>query len=142
MLIRLKLSSLKEGRWYEYVIRFALGGATTVAAGIIADVWGPKIGGLFLAAPAILCASVTLVEAHERREKHEHGVAGHRRGTDAAALDTAGAALGSIGLALFGLAIWRLAPNFGAVALLGGSLAWLVVSVTLWRLRRDLRKTR
>jgi hypothetical protein len=25
-------SSLKEGRWYEYLVRFALGGAATVCA--------------------------------------------------------------------------------------------------------------
>ena len=28
--IRFSPSSLKEGRWYEYVVRFALGGAATV----------------------------------------------------------------------------------------------------------------
>jgi hypothetical protein len=51
MIIRAKLSALKEGRWYEYVIRFLLGGATTLIAGIIADIWGPENGGLFLAFP-------------------------------------------------------------------------------------------
>jgi hypothetical protein len=49
---------------------------------------------LFLAFPAILCASVTLVESHERRKKSEHNLAGHRRGTEAAGLETAGADLG------------------------------------------------
>ena len=28
--IRFSASSLKEGRWYEYLIRFALGGGATV----------------------------------------------------------------------------------------------------------------
>src|ERR1700712_1868769 len=41
MIINAKLSALKEGRWYEYVIRFALGGATTLIAGIIGDTWEP-----------------------------------------------------------------------------------------------------
>jgi hypothetical protein len=45
MIIRAKLSALKEGLWYEYVLRFALGGATTLAAGIIGDIWGPVTGG-------------------------------------------------------------------------------------------------
>ena len=27
-------SSLKEGRWYEYLVRFALGGAATVFTGL------------------------------------------------------------------------------------------------------------
>ena|ERR1700761_1213754 len=140
MLLRIKLSSLKEGRWYEYVVRFVLGGATTLVAGLIADRWGPATGGLFLAFPAILCASATLVESHERREKREHAVEGHNRGTNAAALDTAGATLGSVGLAAFALAVWRLTPELGASALAIGCAAWLLVSVTLWRLRRYVRR--
>jgi hypothetical protein len=142
MIVSAKLSALQEGRWYEYVIRFALGGLTTLVAGIIADIWGPSVGGLFLAFPAILCASATLVEAHERREKREHGFKGQRRGTDAAALETAGAALGSVGLATFALSVWLLVPGFGIGALGLGSIAWLAVSVTCWRLRRDVRHTR
>ena len=134
MVVGLKLSALKEGRWHEYAIRFALGGSTTLVAGIFADIWGPAVGGLFLAFPAILCASATLVEAHERREKREHGVEGHRRGTDAAALETAGAALGSVGLVTFALAVWLLVPDSGIAALGLGSLAWLLVSFTCWRL--------
>jgi hypothetical protein len=58
MIVRAKMSALKESRWYEYLIRFLLGGMTTLAAGIIADYYGPSIGGLFLAFPAIFCASV------------------------------------------------------------------------------------
>jgi Protein of unknown function (DUF3147) len=142
MIINAKLSALNEGRWYEYLIRFALGGTTTLIAGIIGDTWGPVTGGLFLAFPAILCASVTLVESHERREKREHKVSGHRRGTDAAALETAGAVLGSIGLASFALAVWWLAPRLGIASLALASLAWLVVSVTCWRLRRNVRRSR
>src|SRR6201996_531081 len=103
MVVRFKLSALKEGRWYEYGIRFGLGGLATVVTGIIADSKGASIGGLFLAFPAVLCASATLVEAHERREKREHHMEGHRRGTDAAGLETAGAVMGSLGLAAFGI---------------------------------------
>jgi hypothetical protein len=141
MVIRFQLSALKEGRWYEYVIRFVLGGATTVAAGLIADHWGPATGGLFLAFPAILCASVTLVEAHERREKRERQVKGYRRGTDAAALETAGAVLGSLALALFSLVVWPLAPRLGGASLALGTLVWLLASIAFWRLRRDVRWT-
>jgi hypothetical protein len=142
MIVRAKWSALKEGRRYEYVIRFGLGGLTTLMAGIVADRWGPETAGLFLAFPAIFCASATLVEAHERREKRDHGVAGHRRGTDAAALESAGATLGSVGLATFALAVWLLAPAFGIASLALGSIAWLLVSVTCWRLRREVRQSR
>jgi hypothetical protein len=116
-----------------------LGGTTTLIAGVISDKWGPEMGGLFLAFPASLCASATLVESHERREKRERGLQGDRRGTDAAGLDSAGAALGSIGLAAFAFAVWKLAPAFGLASLALGSIAWLFGSVTLWRLRRYVR---
>jgi hypothetical protein len=61
--IRISSSSLREGRWYEYVIRFALGGAATVFTGIISSRYGASVGGLFLALPAIFCASATLIES-------------------------------------------------------------------------------
>jgi hypothetical protein len=142
MIVRVRLSALKEGRWYEYGTRFALGGLMTLIAGIVADTFGPESGGLFLAFPAILCASVTLVEAHERREKRAYGLKGYRRGTDAAGLETAGAAMGSIGLASFAAAIWWLAPGLGVASLFIGSVVWFLVAVTCWRLRRNVRRTR
>jgi hypothetical protein len=36
MIVRLNLSPLRETRWYEHAIRFVLGGAMTVIAGLIA----------------------------------------------------------------------------------------------------------
>jgi hypothetical protein len=36
MAVKLKLSALAEGHWYEYAIRFVLGGAVTMLAGWIA----------------------------------------------------------------------------------------------------------
>ena len=42
-------SSLKEGRWYEYLVRFALGGTATVFTGFVSSCCGASIGGLFLA---------------------------------------------------------------------------------------------
>ena len=96
--IRFSPSSLREGRWYEYLIRFALGGAVTVFTGLISSRYGPSVGGLFLALPAIFCASATLIEKHEIRRKREAGFVGERRGQGAAALDAAGAALGALGM--------------------------------------------
>ena len=88
-LVRFSPSSLREGRRYEYLIRFALGGAATVFTGLVSSRYGASIGGLFLALPAIFCASATLIEKHEIRRKREAGVAGQRRGQEAAALDAA-----------------------------------------------------
>jgi hypothetical protein len=137
--VRIKWSALKQSRWYEYVLRFVLGGLATATAGAVAEFFGPETGGLFLAFPAIFCASATLIEKHERERKQKHGLSGYRRGTEAAALDAAGAGLGSIGLAAFGLAIWCLAPRlaFGSLGL--AAAAWLLVSVFLWRSRRIVR---
>jgi hypothetical protein len=62
MIVQLNLSALRETRWYEYAIRSMLGGAMTVIAGLIAARFGPVVGGLFLAFPAIFPASATLIE--------------------------------------------------------------------------------
>ena len=99
--IRFSPSSLKEGRWYEYLIRFALGGAATVFTGLVSSRYGAFIGGLFLALPAIFCASATLIEKHEIRRKREAGLSGERRGQMGAAVDSAGAVLGAIGMLAF-----------------------------------------
>ena len=139
MIVRAKWSALKQGQWYEYLVRFALGGLATVLAGLVADIWGPAAGGLFLAFPAIFCASATLIEKHERERKEKKGLQGKERGKDAAALDAAGAGLGSVALAVFGAVMWFLASDtaFGSLAL--AAIAWLAVAILLWRVRRTMR---
>jgi biopolymer transport protein ExbB/TolQ len=139
MVIRVKLSALKQGHWYEYLVRFALGGSATVVAGVVAEIWGPTAGGLFLAFPAIFCASATLIEKHERQEKEKKGLKGKERGKNAAALDAAGAAMGSAGLAGFGAVMWLLAIDTAAGSLALATAIWFAVSVLLWRVRRELR---
>ena len=139
MVVRFKLSALKEGRWYEYLVRFALGGVATVVAGIVADIWGPAAGGLFLAFPAIFCASATLIEKHEREKKERKGLAGKERGKNAAALDAVGAGLGSAALVAFGAVIWLLATETAVGSLALATLVWFAVAVLLWRVRRQLR---
>ncbi len=133
MVIRVKLSTLKQGHWYEYVVRFALGGFATVVAGAVADIWGPAAGGLFLALPAIFCASATLIEKHEREEKEKKGLKGKERGKNAAALDAVGAALGSAGLAAFGAVMWLLVMDTAVGSLALATAIWFAVSVLLWR---------
>ena len=70
------ISALREVHCYEFAVRFALGGAMTVMAGAIATRFGPAVGGLFLAFPAIFPASVTLVEKHVRQQKEDKGLFG------------------------------------------------------------------
>jgi Protein of unknown function (DUF3147) len=73
MIVQFKPSALGQTRWYEYLVRFVLGGAMTVVAGLIAARFGPVIGGLFLAFPAIFPASATLIEKHVRERKEKAG---------------------------------------------------------------------
>jgi hypothetical protein len=135
-------SALREGRWYEYLIRFVLGGAATAFTGLISSRYGASIGGLFLALPAIFCASATLIEKHEVRRKEGAGLSGVRRGRQAAALDATGAGLGALGMLAFAVVFWLLVERTVAGAFLGASLAWLVVSAAAWLSRRRLRITR
>jgi len=139
MLVKLSASALKQTRWYEYGVRFLLGGLATVLAGIASTRFGVAVGGLFLALPAVFCASATLIESHARRAKEKAGFNGRRRGQQAAALDAAGAGLGSIGLATFAATFYALVPMnvIGAFAI--AILVWAAVSVSAWWLRRMLR---
>jgi hypothetical protein len=136
--IRFSPSSLRESRWSEYVIRFSFGGAATVFAGLISSRYGASIGGLFLALPAIFCASATLIEKHEIRRKREVGLAGERRGREAAALEAAGAVLGALGLLAFAVVFFLLVEKSVLAAFISASLAWLIVSVAAWCARRGL----
>jgi hypothetical protein len=80
MIVRFNPSALRGTHWYEYLVRFGLGGAMTVIAGLIASRFGPIVGGLFLAFPAIFPASATLIEKHVRERKEKAGLVGIRRG--------------------------------------------------------------
>lgn len=141
MLVKLSTSALRQTRWYEYGVRFLLGGLATVFAGVISARFGVAIGGLFLALPAIFCASATLIESHQRRTKEKAGLSGRRRGQQAAALDAAGAGLGSLGLAAFAATFYALVAASVIRAFAAAILAWAAVSVSAWWLRRKLRIT-
>jgi fermentation-respiration switch protein FrsA (DUF1100 family) len=139
--IKLDSGNLKRAQWHEYVIRFLLGGTITMAAGFIAEHWGPGAGGLFLAFPAILPASATLIAKHECEKKARKGMHGETRGRMAAALDTRGAALGSAGMLAFGAAGWWLLPRLPVIAALAiATAAWGTFAIGAWALRKRRRK--
>lgn len=142
MPVHFQPKALRQSRWTEHALRFGLGGLATVLAGAVAGIWGPATGGLFLAFPAIFCASATLIEKHERKRKEHNGLPGRARGREAAALDAAGASLGSTALAVFGVCVWLLAETSPTLSLCVGALAWLLVAVSVWWLRRGLRVIR
>lgn len=137
-MVEARLSALKQTRLHEYFVRFVFGGAATVLAGLVAKYFGPGLGGLFLAFPAIFPATTTLIEAHERKRKAKIGHDGTKRGRMAASIDAAGAALGCIGLAAFALVLWLLLPRHNPWLILIAALAvWMVVSIALWELRKN-----
>ena len=135
MRIRINLASLKQTLWHEYLTRFLLGGAITVTTGLIAKHFGPVIGGLFLAFPAIFPSGATLIEKHERDKKRRAGIPQTIRGRLAAALDARGAAMSTLALAAFGGVIWQLLPLYNAAMILAGALAvWLALAILIWRI--------
>lgn len=119
-------AALKKSRPWELAVRFAFGGVVTVLAGLVTRAWGPVVGGLLLAFPAILPASLTLVKQHD----------GKAQAVD----DARGGSLGSIGLIGFATTIW-LAPAIWrpAVVLIVATIAWALINGTLWAVRYGRR---
>jgi preprotein translocase subunit Sss1 len=110
----------------EYALRFAFGGIVTALVGVVGKAFGPSVAGLFLAFPAILPASVTLIEKHEHRK--------------AAGRDAIGAAAGSVGLIGFAIVVWVFAPRVAAwIVLLAALAVWLVISLGTWWIAMQLR---
>jgi hypothetical protein len=119
--VRPKLApdKLKQVKWWEYALRFVFGGVVTVATGLLAKNIGPAFAGMFLAFPAILPASLTLVKQHDGRKK--------------AADDARGARVGAVGLLAFALVVALTAASWPATAVLVvATLAWLAVSLGVW----------
>lgn len=145
MKIKLSVAALSQSKWYEHLLRFFTGGAITALTGITARRFGPVIGGLFLAFPAILPATATLIEKHEKEKKEQVGKNGLVRARAAAAVDAAGAAMGSIGLLGFAVIVWRGIRKYPAGLVLSvATLAWSLVAVLIWgsrdRIWRLLRR--
>ena len=103
----------------KYLTRFVFGAGIATAAAIVGTVFGPKIGGILLAFPAILPASLTLIERKDGR--HE------------AKVDAIGALLGSFALIGFAAAAAFALPRLGAViALALACAAWAVIAAGLY----------
>jgi hypothetical protein len=135
MPVQVDLSALQVTKWHEYLLRFVFGGCVTVFTGIVAHRFGPVIGGLFLAVPAIFPASATLIEKHEKQKQKDLGAA-ETTGQRKAGFDAEGAALGSVGLAVFAFIVWEFLPAHSATGvLLCATFSWLLVAILLWKIR-------
>lgn len=103
----------------DLAVRFAFGAGIAAAAGIVGLLWGNKVGGILLGFPAILPASLTLIEKKDGR--HE------------AQVDATGAVLGSFALILFAVvSAWSLTRMPAPAALVLAASAWLAVGFGLY----------
>lgn len=141
-MIRIDGSGLKQTQAHEYILRFVIGGAITVTAGLIAKGFGPAVGGLFLAFPAIFPASATLVAKHEEEKKSNSGMRARRRGVEAAAVNAAGATLGSIGLLAFALVNRALIERHPVIAFGAAAAVWMAGAALAWVGWRRIRRLR
>jgi uncharacterized protein DUF3147 len=121
--IEVKPAEIKQPKARDWLIRFAFGAGVSVLAGVGAALFGPRVGGVFLAFPAILLASLTLIAEED----------GLRQARD----DARGAAAGTAGLLVFALVVAATATRWPLWAALGlAALAWAVVSLGLYALAR------
>lgn len=106
-----KLKRVREVGLRELGYRFLAGAVTSIAAGLITLAFGSRVGGIFLAFPAILAASLTLIE------KEEDSVEARE--------DARGAVIGGLALALFAvIAALTLGDLNPPIALLLATVGW------------------
>lgn len=116
--IQFEPSGMKKTSWKGYAVRFLFGGAVTALTGVLAKAFGPAIAGLFLAFPAILPASLALIDKSD--------------GEKQAGFDAGGATIGSVGLVAFAVVVLGLAARTSAWHVLAlAAIAWLAVAVAV-----------
>ena len=120
------LGKLRAAKLRDYALRFALGAVISIGAAIADKAVGARFGGIFLAFPAILPASLTLIQEKE--------------GTRRADRNAIGAVLGGAALVIFAmiaeLTLRRIEPY---LALMLALLGWIVSSLVLYGLLAWLR---
>lgn len=118
---RLQLGKALKAKPRDLLVRFMAGAVTSIGAGAVTLVFGARTGGIFLAFPAILAASLTLVEQKED-------------GVDARE-DARGAIVGGGAMGLFALVVaLTVMQASGALALLIGAAVWLASAVAIYAL--------
>jgi hypothetical protein len=116
---RVQLAKLKEVEPGDLLVRIAFGALISVIAGVVSLVWNAKAGGMFLAFPAILPATLTLIEKKESKREAEE--------------DDEGALLGSVAMFSFAAtSVWALATFAAGIALAAATGAWAVTAIGLY----------
>ncbi len=122
-------AKLRAVRVWELGVRFAFGFAVSVVAGLVSFGFGDRAGGVLLAFPAILPASLTLI--------------GSKDGECAAEIDAAGATIGAAALAAFAaVSLALLGHTWAVVAEAGAAAAWLAAAVLGYVVVRALLRRR
>jgi hypothetical protein len=135
--ITVDLSGVRQTTFQQFAARFLVGGTITALVGVIGKEFGPGIGGLFLAFPAIFPASATLIEKHELQKKQRAGVNGQERSRDVAGVDAAGAAMGCAGLLAFAFTVYKTLVRYPPWLVLSAAvLAWMAVAMLVWRIHK------
>ncbi len=108
-----------QARPRDLLIRFAAGALASITSGAVSLALHARAGGTLLAFPAILAASLTLIEEQEDSANARE--------------DARGAVVGGIALVLFAIAATLTLDRLpGAIALLIAALVWAVVSLSLY----------
>ena len=103
----------------KYAVRFAFGAGISLVAALIGMKFGPVVGGIFLGFPAVLPASLTLIEKREGKEE--------------ASIDSLGAVLGSVAMVAFAAIVVLTVARWGVVPSLSAALlAWLAIAAGLY----------
>jgi hypothetical protein len=106
MTIRIDLDGLRRTKWHEYAIRFVFGGLITAAAGLIAQRYGPVVGGLFLPFPRSFRRAQRSWKNTKRRKRSPPACEALSAGAKRRRL-MPGAALGAVGLTAFAVMVWQ-----------------------------------
>jgi len=116
-----QVEKVRHLRSRDLVVRFIFGAITSAVAGSLSILFSPIVGGVFLAFPAILAASLTLIaEEEDRKEARE---------------DARGAAVGAVALAAFaGIGVLAFTKTDWPLALAAACGIWLVAAVGLYLL--------
>lgn len=129
---------IKESPASGHLFRFAMGGAVTTCTGLLAKAAGPKVGGLFLALPAILPTGIALM-AKLQNKKVGPGARGDRA-RRAAVIETTGASAGGIGMIAFALIAWQFSERWPVWLTLVVAIAvWAVTALVAWAVRKTRR---
>lgn len=129
--VGVELARARDIRARDLLVRFGFGALTSAGAGIITIAFGSRTGGIFLAFPAILAATVTLIESEETASDARE--------------DARGALVGSLAMAGFAAVAAALFTELpGGTVLVIATVAWVGIAIpvyfALWRRSRAVTR--